>query len=151
MPDTVRAIGEGRVSMQTLSRMLAKNPGMAEEITKAYPDFREGAIKNFEKQQTQFTSGRTGSALNAAGTSAQHLTRLLQLNTTASHIPGTPAYRAYMSQVLPAAEELSKYYNGGVATVSGVEHYEKLLGGIGPGRADAIYTTMGALADKFGE
>jgi hypothetical protein len=151
MPATVQAVGQGRVGLGDLNRLLAKNPGLAEEIAKTYPDFRSGAAKNFDKQYANFTSGQTGGALNAAGTSAQHLTRLMQMNTTASHIPGTPAYRAYQAQVLPAAEELSKYYGGGKGSVTLTQHYEKILGGIGPGREDAIWTTAGALADKFSE
>lgn len=151
IPGVVKLLGEGRVTMKTLSRLLAKNPTLADEITKVYPDFREGAIDTFNKMNNEFTSGKTGAALNSAGASAQHLTRLLQLNTPESHIPGSPAYRSYMAQVQVAAEELSKFYGGGKATVSDIQHYRDILGSVLPGREGAIYTTMGALADKFGQ
>lgn len=151
MPATVKAVGEGRVSMPTLGRMLAKNPTLAEEITKVYPDFREGMVKTADKQQLEFTSGKTGGSLNASGTSVQHLSQLLKLNTAASHIPGTPAYREYMIQVHQAAEELSKFYGGGKAAQTDIQNYEKLLGGIGPGRDQALTRAVTALGEKMTE
>lgn len=151
MPATVKAVGEGRVSLQTLGRMLAKNPTLAEEITKVYPDFREGNVKTADKQQLEFTSGKTGGSLNASGTSVQHLTQLLALNTAASHIPGTPAYREYMIQVHQAAEELSKFYGGGKAAQSDIHQYESDLGGIGPGRDRALTRAVTALGEKMTE
>lgn len=151
MPATVKLIGEGRGNIKNLSRLISKNPGLIEEINKQYPDFREGAVATFDDNQKKFVGGQIGGSLNAAGTSAQHLTRLLQLNTPLSHVPGTPAHRAYMTEARIAAEELSKFYGGGKSTVSGTEGHLHDLGGIGPGRDDAINTTIGALADKYHE
>jgi hypothetical protein len=157
LPDTpqgqvmIDAMGQGRMGAQNLLRLYKTSPELLDAVVQKYPGFDVSKIESYNAAYKNFTSGKISGALNSAGTSLKHLAKLEKLNTPKSHIPGTPDYRAYMDQVHIAADELSKFYGGGAATISGAAKYEQDLGGIGPGREDAIKTTVQALGDKYEE
>jgi hypothetical protein len=154
LPDTeknlVQSIGTGRVAADRLGYLLSKNPGLVSEVTLAYPDFDTSKIGSYVKTFQDFTSGKAATAINAGATAFRHLSELQELNTVASHIPGTPDYRAYQNKVDTLATELARFY--GDSTVSGIENIKKTLESTLPGnRAAAIRTQAQSMSDKLEE
>lgn len=147
----VDQIGLGKVVPERLSYLLSRNPALLQAVTDKYPDFDGGKAQAYPKVYDQFTSTKpntAGYALNAGATALKHLQKLKQLNTVASHIPGTPAYRAYQTQLDDVAPELAKFY--GDSTIPGIASYRKDLGSTLPGNRDsAIATQTKALGEKF--
>jgi hypothetical protein len=147
----VDSIGTGKIAMDRLAYLVAKNPALLESVTAKYPDFdgsKAGAYVNAYKDFTSSKAGSAGGALNAGGTALGHLQELKALNTVGSHIPGTPAHNAYMNKVDTVATELAKFY--GDSTVSGIGAIRSTLASNLPGTRDAaIKTQAQSMGDKF--
>jgi hypothetical protein len=147
----VDSIGTGKIAVDRLGYLVARNPGLLEAVSAKYPDFdstKAGAYVNAYKDFTSTKAGSAGGALNAGATALGHLKELKELNTVASHIPGTPSYNAYMNKVDTVATELAKFY--GDSTVSGIGAIRKTLASTLPGTRDAAITTQAqSMGDKF--
>ncbi len=147
----VDQIGTGKIAVDRLGYLVAKNPGLLEAVSQKYPDFdstKAGAYVNAYKDFTSTKAGSAGGALNAGATALGHLKELKDMNTVASHIPGTPAYNAYMNKVDTVATELAKFY--GDSTVSGIGSIRKTLASTLPGTRDAAIATQAqSMGDKF--
>ena len=75
---------------------------------------------------------------------------LRDLNTTASHIPGTPAWNAYQNKVDTLATELARFY--GDATIPEIASIKSTLASNLPGtRQAAIETQAKSMGDKLDE
>ena len=147
----VDAIGTGKIAVDRLGFLVAKNPGLLEAVSAKYPDFDSSKAGAYVAAYKDFTSTKTntaGGALNAGATALGHLKELKDMNTVASHIPGTPAYNAYMNKVDTVATELAKFY--GDSTVSGIGAIRKTLASTLPGTRDAAIATQAqSMGDKF--
>jgi hypothetical protein len=147
----VDSIGTGKIAVDRLGYLVAKNPGLLEAVSQKYPDFdstKAGAYVNAYKDFTSTKTNTAGGALNAGGTALGHLKELKDMNTVASHIPGTPAHNAYMNKVDTVATELAKFY--GDSTVSGIDTIRKTLASNLPGTRDAAIATQAqSMGDKF--
>jgi hypothetical protein len=147
----VDSIGTGKIAVDRLGYLVARNPGLLEAVSAKYPDFdstKAGAYVNAYKDFTSTKAGSAGGALNAGATALGHLKELKDMNTVASHIPGTPAYNAYMNKVDTVATELAKFY--GDSTVSGIGAIRSTLASTLPGTRDAAIATQAqSMGDKF--
>lgn len=147
----VDAIGTGKIAVDRLGYMIAKQPGLLQAVEQKYPDFdssKAGAYVSAYKDFTSSKSNSAGGALNAGGTALGHLQELSNMNTVASHIPGTPSYNAYMNKVDTVSTELAKFY--GDSTVSGIGAIRNTLASTLPGtRQAAIQTQAQSMGDKF--
>lgn len=147
----VDSIGTGKITADRLAYLLAKNPQLVSGVVAKYPDFdssKAAAYPSTYKDFTSSKSGTAGGALNAGGTALGHLKELSDLNTVASHIPGSPAYNRYMNKVDTVATELAKFY--GDSTVPGIAAIKKTLTETLPGnRQAAIETQAQSMGDKF--
>lgn len=147
----VDEIGTGKIAVDRLGYLAAKNPGLLSAVAQKYPDFDSSKAAAYVSAYKDFTSSKNGSAggaLNAGGTALGHLQELSNMNTVASHIPGTPSYNAYMNKVDTVATELAKFY--GDSTVSGISAIRSTLASTLPGtRQAAIKTQAQSMGDKF--
>lgn len=147
----VDEIGQGKMTVDRLGYLASKNPGLLSAVAQKYPDFdssKAGAYVSAYKDFTSSKAGTAGGALNAGGTALGHLQELSNMNTVASHIPGTPSYNAYMNKVDTVATELAKFY--GDSTVSGISAIRSTLASTLPGtRQAAIKTQAQSMGDKF--
>jgi hypothetical protein len=144
----VSSVGTGKIAPDRMAYLIARNPKLLQEITLAYPDFDSSKAAAYPGVYKDFTSGKTSTALNAGGTALGHLYELLQLNTPASHLPGTPAYTAYQNKAATVSTELAKFY--GDATVPAIENIQKTLTSTLPGnREAAIRTQAQSMGDKL--
>jgi hypothetical protein len=148
-PETVSMIANGHMVPERLSYILARNPKLIDEIAKTDPSFDLQKAQSYGEVYKQFTStkpGTAGYALNAGGTSLQHLKELRDLNTVASRIPGTKDHQAYENKVDTVSSELAKFY--GDATIPAIEHIKKTLNA--PFNRDAAITTQAkSMGDKI--
>lgn len=149
--DLVDQIGAGKMPVGRMAYLMAKKPELLAAVAKKYPGFDESKIDAYAKTYQDFTSGKAGTAVNAGGTAFQHLLKLQQLNTVASHIPGTGPYRAYQTQLHTLSDELGKFY--GASTVHGQEGFSEDLGSLIPGTRDRAIKTqaeaMGVKMDQY--
>lgn len=148
---TVDAIGTGKIALDRLGYLLARNPDLVTQVTAKYPDFDSSKAAAYPSVYKEFTStkpGTAGNALNSGGTALVHLKELSEMNTVASHIPGTPSYNAYNNKVDTVAPELAKFY--GDATVPAIDSIKSTLTATLPGnRQRAIETQAKSMGDKF--
>lgn len=148
---TVDAIGTGHITVQRLDYLLARNPELLQQVTAKYPDFDSSKAAAYPAVYKEFTStknGTAGNALNSGATALKHLKELSDMNTIASHIPGTPAYNAYQNKVDTVAPELAKFY--GDATVPAIASIKSTLAATLPGNRQAgIQTQAKSMGDKF--
>lgn len=148
--ELIDQIGTGKIAASNMGYLLARNPDLVKAVVKKYPDFDSSKAASYLKTSQDFTSGKTAAALNSVGTSLLHLKDLKNLNTVESHIPGTPDYNAYQAQIEPLAEEMSKFYGGGVGSVASTNSFKKALSSQFPGTRDAaIKTAAKALGVKL--
>ena len=145
---TVKMIGEGRAPLNNPAYLLARKPEIMDAVAKAYPDFDASKIKSYQDTYKDYTSGKTSIALNSGGTALGHLRELQALNTSASHILGTPAHNAYINKADTVASELAKFY--GDATVPAIAAIKDTLTATLPGnREAAIRTQAQSMGDKL--
>ena len=147
----VDMIGTGRMPAGRLSYIMARNPDLLTQVTKAYPDFDGSKIDAYTNVVKDFEStkkGSTGAALNAGATALKHLKELRDLNTTASHIPGSPAWNAYHNKADTVSTELATFY--GDSTIPGIASIKGTLASNLPGtRQTAIETQAKSMGDKL--
>jgi hypothetical protein len=149
--DLATAIASGHIAPDRMAYLLSKNPGLVNAVMQKDPSFDSSKSASYAQAYKDFTSSKNGSAggaLNAGGTALGHLQELSNMNTVASHIPGTPSYNAYMNKVDTVATELAKFY--GDSTVSGIGAIRSTLASTLPGtRQAAIKTQAQSMGDKF--
>ena len=146
----VRAIGTGHTAPDRLAYLLARNQKLLAEVTQAYPDFDSSKAKSYADAYKDFTSGKTADKITAGGVALQHLAELHDLNTSASHVPGTQAHAAYMNKAETVAGELAAFY--GTNTEVGIANIKKSLEATVPGnRNAAIRTQAKSMGDRMDE
>jgi hypothetical protein len=147
----VDAIGTGKMTVDRLGYLAARNPALLEAVTTKYPDFDSSKAAQYPSVYKEFTStknGTAGQALNSGATALEHLKKLQDLNTAKSHIYGTPDYNAYHNQLDTLAPELAKFY--GDTTVPAIAALKDTLGANLPGgRQAAIATQAQSMGKKF--
>jgi hypothetical protein len=148
----VDEIGTGRMAVDRLSYILARNPELLNEVAQKYPDFDSSKVGAYVQTYKDFTAsknGTAGGAMNAGGTALQHLNELKDLNTPMSHVPGTADYNAYMNKADTVSAELARFY--GTDTVPGIANIKQTLTATLPyQRAAAISTQAKSMGDKLG-
>jgi hypothetical protein len=152
--DLTDAIGTGHVSAARMDYIISRKPEILEKVLQKYPDFDTAKAGQYGKTFAEFTSthkGTAGAQINNGATAFRHLNDLLKLNTNASHIPGTPAYKAYKSQMNTVVDELGQFY--GTSTIPGLEGFKETLDSTLPGNREAAIRTqahsMGVKMDSF--
>lgn len=147
----VDEIGTGKMALNRLDYLAARNPQLLAAVSQKYPDFDSSKVQSYIAAYKDFTSsnaGTAGGALNAGGTALKHLKELNDMNTVKSHIPGTADYNAYMNKVDTVAPELAKFY--GDVTVPAIAALKSTLAATLPGnRHAAIVTQVKSMGDKF--
>jgi hypothetical protein len=144
----VDSVGMGKVTADRLGYLLARNPALLSAVTAKYPDFDGTKAASYGPLYKDFTSGKTSVALNSGATALGHLKELRDMNTVASHFPGTPAYNAYQNKVDTVAPELAKFY--GDATIPAINALKSTLAANLPGgRQAAIATQVKSMGDKL--
>lgn len=147
-PALVDMVAHGQMPIGRLSYILTRNPQLMGEVAKVDPSFDGSKVESYAKTYQDFTSGKTSRQLNSGGTAIGHLLELQQLNTPASHIPGTPDWTAYHNKLDTVASELATFY--GDATIPAIEKISSTLGSNLPGTRDrAIRTQAQSMSDKF--
>lgn len=139
----VDQIGQGHVTAERMSYLIARNPALIAAVSKKYPDYDSSKAEAYPSTYKDYTSTKANSAggtLIAGGTALNHLHELEQLNTAASHIPGTPAYTAYKNKVDTVASELARFY--GHVTDQTVAGIKDTLESTLPGNRDAAIKTQ---------
>jgi hypothetical protein len=125
-------IGRGQINAGRLSYLMARKPEILDKVAKKYPDFDSSKVEGYAATTKDFTEGNTSRLLVAGANALQHLKALRDLNTSWSHIPGSPDYNAYQNQADTLAGELAKFY--GDATIPAIAAIKGTL----------VYTTPGA-------
>jgi hypothetical protein len=144
----VNSIVSGHIAADRMGYLLAKNKSLVEELALADPNFDTGKVGAYLKTYVDFTSGNTSKKLNAGGTALLHLKELHDLNTSASHIPGTQAHAAYENKVDTVATELATFY--GDSTIPAIASIKDSLNSTLPGnRNAAIKTQAKSMGDKL--
>lgn len=144
----VDQIGRGQMPVGRMAYLLSRNQGLADAVAQRYPGFDGSKVDAYEAAYKKFTSGKEAEQLNAVGAVLPHLMELKQMNTVASHIPGTPDYNAYRTQAERVATELARFY--GNETIPGIKANKDALVATLPGnRQAAIDTSVRALSDKL--
>lgn len=144
----VQEIGTGKMALERMSYILARNPSLVAAVAQAYPDFDSSKVQSYIQMYRDFTSGKTSVALNSGATALGHLHELEGLNTAMSHIPHTAAYTAYKNKVDTLATELAKFY--GDSTIPAIDSIKSTLMSTLPGnREAAIRTQAQSMGDKI--
>jgi hypothetical protein len=118
--NTIRAIGEGRVELN--SRTMASKDGklLMQQLTTAYPNFDQSKAQSYFKTRQDFTSGKTSVGINSYNTAIAHLgtmwdhvssTNSLMINT-----PGTQVHRQLDLDKQLVSTELAKAVSNGQMT-----------------------------------
>lgn len=146
--DLVKQMGTGKMPIARIEYLASRKPELLEAVSRAYPGFDGAKISSYVSAYKDFTSGKTAVALNSGGTGLLHLHELQQLNTAASHIPGTPAWNAYENKADTVSSELAKFY--GDASIPAIAAIKKtLMANLPGGREAAITTQAGSMGDKM--
>ena len=147
----VDSIASGHITIDRLGYLAARNPDLLAAVTKKDPTFDSSKAASYPAVYKDFMStkkGATGAALNSGATALKHMQELDALNTVASHIPGTPAYNAYMNKADTVATELGAFY--GTTTIPAIAAIKDTLTKTAPGnRHVAITTQAGSMGDKL--
>lgn len=109
----VQDIGTGRFDFQNLATIVARNPGVLEDVAAAYPQIDMGNLKQYPGLVKDYKDGNTARAMNAGATALESLNRLSDLSTPAAVVPGTVAHKKYEQQLLTTATEYAKFTIGG--------------------------------------
>lgn len=80
---SIRAMGEGRVEVNSRTFQSKQGQQMAAALTRAYPGFDQSKAQSYFKMRQDFTSGKVGTAINSYNTSIAHL------GTMFDHVSGT--------------------------------------------------------------
>lgn len=147
----VDSIGTGKITVDRLAYLVARNPDLLTAVTQKYPDFDSAKAATYPGVYKDYTStkpGTAGGTLVAGGTALMHLKELNDMNTPASHIPGTPAYTAYVNKVDTVADELGAFYHN--TTIPAIKAIKDTLASTLPGnRQAAIQTQAQSMGDRL--
>ena len=142
-PGLIDQIGTGKIALDRLGYLVAKNPALLEAVSQKYPDFdssKAGAYVSAYKDFTSTKPNTAGGSLLAGGVALKHLNELKDLNTPASHIPHTPAWTAYQNKADTVSGELGRFYQ--TDTIPQVAAIKSTLASTLPGNRDAAITTQ---------
>ena len=76
----VQGVGTGKIGVDRLSYILARNPRLLAEVHQAYPDFDTSKIQGYIGQYHNFTGGKAAEQLKAGANAIQHLYQLKAIN-----------------------------------------------------------------------
>lgn len=149
----VDQIGQGKMAMNNLDRILTKNPGLMSAVAEKYPDFDSSKIKAYTQTVRDFTgAGKYSNQLNAGSTGLRHLAQLKKINDdnpVAVRTVGTKAYNAYHNLLDTVAAELVTFY-GEPKTNETMANKKATLGAL-TNRDAAIEEQGKAMGEKFDE
>ncbi len=153
--DLVKSIGTGHMALDRVGLLLARNPKLAAEVTKAYPPdspfaFDSAKAAAYPQMYRDYTSTKpnsTGGALNAGATALKHLNQLSTLNTVESRILGTSDYNAYHNKLDTVIGELAMFYQLPKDDTS-MEAMKSTLGAFF-NREASIKTQIESMGNKF--
>lgn len=153
MPSTLaQDIASGHIPLDRMGYLLARNPGLVQGVMQIDPTFdgsKAAAYPQVYKDFTNSKPGTAGGALLTGSTALQHLKELQDMNTDASHIPGTAAYNAYQNKAETVASELDRFYHG-TSTDTATANIKKTLVATLPGqRQAAIATQAQSMGDRL--
>jgi len=116
----VRAIGEGRVEVN--SRMFQSKQGqlLGTALTRAYPGFDQSKAQSYFKMRQDFTSGKTAQAINSYNTAIDHLGNMFDhvtgTNTVQLNNPFSDVHRQLDLDKQLVSTELAKAVSNGSMT-----------------------------------
>ena len=153
--DLVKSIGTGHMALDRVGLLLARNPKLAAEISKAYPpdspyafdSSKAAAYPQMVRDYTSTKPNSTGGALNAGATALKHLKELKELNTVKSRVMGTDDYNAYHNKLDTVTGELAMFYQLPKDDTS-MQAMKSTLGAFF-NRDAAIETQAKSMGDKF--
>jgi len=150
-PALIDEIGTGKMDSGRLSYLMARNPDLLQAVAEKYPDFDSSKVAGYANTYKEFTSskpGTAGAALNNGATALKHLKELQEMNTPASMVYGTKAYRAYQDKAESVSSELAKFYgNTSLPAIEGIK--SQLVPLIPVNRGTAISTQAQSMGDKL--
>lgn len=129
----IRAIGEGRVELN--SRTMASKDGkvLMQQLTTAYPGFDQSKAQSYFKMRQDFTSGKTSTAINAYNTGIAHLgdmyDHVSNSNSAMINMPGTEVHRQLDLDKQLVSTELAKAVSNGNMTEGEQEAIMKKISG----------------------
>ena len=166
----VRQIASGQMPLQSIQRILTKQPGLIEEVALYDPQFDGSKIKGYEKVVNDFNSGKTSNQLVAINTLLPHLDTLLtNLNAGfGTTVPGisTLEQKAGNDQAVAvkiarqqATQELAAAYATGAVTDQQHKSFEEELNTSSPYElrksikdiSELLESKLSALQDKWEE
>jgi len=71
--DMVKAYGQGRLVLSSAIARTPQGQALTKQILRAYPQYIAANAEGYQKQYNEFTSGKTGTAINSYKTSLDHL------------------------------------------------------------------------------
>lgn len=113
----VQSIGTGRIGLDRLSYLLARNPRLASEVSQAFPDFDTSKVGGYISQYHNFTGGKAAEQLKAGANAIQHLYQMKAINDAhpievhmgaGRYAPD--AAKQYDAMLNVVTGELSKFY-----------------------------------------
>ncbi len=141
-------IGRGQMPVGRMGYLMARKPEILQAVAQKYPGFDASKAEGYTATYKDFTEGKTSVALNAGATALGHLAELRNLNTTASHIPHTPAWTRYQNKAQTVDTELANFY--GDTTIPAIAGIHDTLASTLPGNRDAaIQTQAQSMGDKL--
>lgn len=157
MQNTVRAIGEGREKPPSATDRSPQAQATLAAVNVAYPGFDATAYPTYAATRKAFTSGSTGTGINAFHTALNHLDRLEQnipdntgvalLNAADSALSTSGSARSqqmakFDDDATAVSGEVAKAYKGGAITEGERDHMLNLLN-----RNDAPETMKAHIAE----
>ena len=144
--EEIRQIHDGRMAPENISRLLAyaQRKGGRDimgQLAQAFPNdpgFDTSKLAAYPKMVHDFISldtGKPGKILHDGSTALGHLADALRHNTNMSHIPHTPAYEKYQTDITQLSNELANFYRDN--TIPGIENIKNELNSQLPGMREA--------------
>ena len=111
----VNQFGTGKLPLDRVAYLAAKNPRLLEEVALAFPDIRGDKIANLIDNYKKYSQGGVvGSALNSANTTIDHLNDVWnELQQPYTAIPGSDSYVRRQNDLNAAVQEYAKFIAGG--------------------------------------
>jgi hypothetical protein len=109
----VDEIGTGKMAVDRLAYLLARNPALMSAVAQKYPDFDSSKVGAYIQATKDFTSSKpntAGGSLLAGSVAFKHLQELKDMNTLESMNPLTAAYTAYQNKADTVSGELARFY-----------------------------------------
>ena len=111
----VNQFGTGKLPLDRVAYLAAKNPRLLEEVSLAFPDIRGDKIANLIDNYKKYSQGGVvGSALNSANASIDHLNDIWNdLQQPGSLDPSSDSYTRRQNDLNTAVQEYAKFIAGG--------------------------------------